>query len=208
MSNMTDYTLEISNGQRKLSKTSSQPCENAQVFIGSLNREAFEPDLMSMLNMIPDSTVHELRIMMGYDGRSRGFAFVVFEEENGAEKCKEVLHGYEFMGKKLHVNVSKPIKRLFVGSLLRNKTKQEYLEEFERNGVSTITNMIMHEPIEAQKGLVFYQKLVCNHFVSSCWSSQPWFLFYRLRKSYGCGRSEKEFAEKNSPSIWSLYWDC
>ena len=157
MVNMPDYTLEVSNGQRKLCKSSSQSCENAQVFIGSLNREAFEPDLMSMLEMIPDSTVHELRIMMGYDGRSRGFAFVVFEEETGAEKCKDVLHGYEFMGKKLHVNVSKPIKRLFVGSLLRNKTKAEYLEEFERNGITKITNIIMHEPVEAQKGRHWYQ---------------------------------------------------
>ena len=61
MKSMPEYQLEISNGQRKISKIVERQCDNAQVFIGSLNREAFEPDLMSMLSMVPDSTVHELR---------------------------------------------------------------------------------------------------------------------------------------------------
>lgn len=89
--------------------------------------------------------------MMGYDGRSRGFAFVVFEEADGGARCKEILNEFEFMGKKLHVNVSKPIKRLFVGSLLRDKTKEDYWEEFMKNGVHSITDIIMHEPVDVQK---------------------------------------------------------
>ena len=78
-------------------------------------------------------------IIAGYDGKSRGFAFCTFIEEDGCKKCKEKLDGYEFMGKKMVVNISTPATRLFVGSIPKDKTKEEFENEFKRIGVDNVS---------------------------------------------------------------------
>lgn len=45
----------------------------------------------------------------------------------------------QFMEKKLHVNVSIPATRLFIGSIPKDKTKQQFEEELTNNGVSTVS---------------------------------------------------------------------
>ena len=40
-----------------------------ECFIGSINRDAFEPEIVPLLEMIPDATIYEIRLMMGYDGK-------------------------------------------------------------------------------------------------------------------------------------------
>ena len=114
---------------------------------------------MALLETI-QSPVHDLRLMMGklqgkyyidllyhitymsvtgYDGKSRGFAFCTFIEEDGCKKCKEKLDGYEFMGKKMVVNISTPATRLFVGSIPKDKTKEQFETEFKRIGVDNVS---------------------------------------------------------------------
>ena len=56
------------------------------------------------------------------------------------------------MGKKLHVNISRPATRLFVGSVPKDKTKEEYHQELIRNGVTTVKNIIMHDALPQNKG--------------------------------------------------------
>ena len=80
-----------------------------------------------------------LMIVLGYDGKSRGFAFCTFIEDDGCKKCKEKLDGYEFMGKKMVVNISTPATRLFVGSIPKDKTKEEFETEFRRIGVDNVS---------------------------------------------------------------------
>ena len=45
----------------------------------------------------------------------------------------------QFMEKKLHVNVSIPATRIFIGSIPKDKTKQQFEEELTNNGVSTVS---------------------------------------------------------------------
>ena len=44
-----------------------------------------------------------------------------------------------FMEKKLHVNVSIPATRLFIGSIPKDKSKQEFEQELTNMGVSTVS---------------------------------------------------------------------
>jgi len=44
-----------------------------------------------LLEEVPEATVYEIRLMMGYDGKSRGFAFVSFVEDGAAQRCKALL---------------------------------------------------------------------------------------------------------------------
>jgi len=153
----TGYNLTITTGQRKFggpppeSTFSGKKKNNGECFIGSLHRDAFEPDIWNLLEEVPEATVYEIRMMMGYDGKSRGFAFVSFVEDGAAQRCKALLDTKQFMEKKLHVNVSIPATRLFIGSIPKDKTKQQFEEELTNNGVSTWTEIIMYEPLESQR---------------------------------------------------------
>lgn len=153
----TGYNLTITTGQRKFggpppeSIFSGKKKNNGECFIGSLHRDAFEPDIWNLLEEVPEATVYEIRLMMGYDGKSRGFAFVSFVEDGAAQRCKALLDTKQFMEKKLHVNVSIPATRLFIGSIPKDKTKQQFEEELTNNGVSTWAEIIMYEPLESQR---------------------------------------------------------
>jgi len=39
-----------------------------------------------------------------YSGRSRGFGFVTIEDEEGAEKAKEEMQGFELKGREINVD--------------------------------------------------------------------------------------------------------
>ena len=84
-----------------------------------------------------------MKFYLGYDGKSRGFAFCTFIEPDGCTKCKEKLDGYEFMGKKMVVNISTPATRLFVGSIPKDKTKEEFENEFKRIGVDNVSILFL-----------------------------------------------------------------
>ena len=43
------------------------------------------------------------------------------------------------MGKKMVVNISTPATRLFVGSIPKDKTKEEFENEFKRIGVDNVS---------------------------------------------------------------------
>lgn len=152
----TGYKITVTTGQRKYGGPPPASVDigkhgAGECFIGSINRDAFEPEIVPLLETIPDATIYEIRLMMGYDGKSRGFAFVTFIEDDAATKCKEVLDQREFMGRKLHVNVSIPATRLFIGSIPKDKTKEEFEAELIANNVEKFKEVIMYEPLDSQK---------------------------------------------------------
>ena len=55
------------------------------------------------------------------------------------------------MEKKLHVNVSIPATRLFIGSIPKDKTKQQFEEELTNNGVSTVSIYSIISDVEFAK---------------------------------------------------------
>ena len=44
-----------------------------ECFLGSLNRDAFEPQIIPLLEEIEGTTIYEVRLMMGYDGKERAY---------------------------------------------------------------------------------------------------------------------------------------
>ena len=63
---------------------------------------------------------------------------MTFIEDEAAAKCKETLDQREFMGRKLHVNVSIPATRLFIGSIPKDKNKEEFEAELIENNVEKV----------------------------------------------------------------------
>ncbi|HRK62471.1 MAG TPA: RNA-binding protein [Candidatus Omnitrophota bacterium] len=75
---------------------------NAKLYVGNLSWQATDEDIKSAFskygNLVEASVVRDR-----FSGRSKGFAFVRFENSESAEKALE-LNGQDFMGRKLMVS--------------------------------------------------------------------------------------------------------
>ena len=80
---------------------------STKLFVGNLSFKTTENDLQDAFAAC--GTVVETNIMMDrMTGRPRGFAFVTMSSPEEAQKAIEVLHGKDFDGRALTVNVARP----------------------------------------------------------------------------------------------------
>jgi len=74
-----------------------------KLFVGNLNWETKDEGLREVFE--PFGEIVEAKVISDRNtGRSRGFGFVTFEEENDAQKAMEELDGKELDGRSLRVN--------------------------------------------------------------------------------------------------------
>ena len=74
-----------------------------KVFVGNLSFDVSREELIEAFNeagKVVDAKVPTDR----ETGRPRGFAFVEFEDDEGAKKCIELMHGKDLKGRPLRVN--------------------------------------------------------------------------------------------------------
>jgi cold-inducible RNA-binding protein len=85
-----------------------------KLFVGNLSFQTTESDVTNAFERC--GTVESVAIIMDQGtGRSKGFGFVVMDEE-GADKAISTLHGSQLAGRSLTVNEAKPmVRRDFVG---------------------------------------------------------------------------------------------
>jgi len=80
---------------------------STKLFVGNLSFKTTENDLQDAFAAC--GSVVEVNVMMDrMTGRPRGFAFVTMSSPEEAEKAIEELHGKEFDGRALTVNVARP----------------------------------------------------------------------------------------------------
>ena len=80
-----------------------------KIYIGNLSFQTTEDDISNALS--PFGAVESVSIITDRDtGRSKGFGFVVMEEE-GADKAIASLNGSQLDGRTLTVNEAKPMVR-------------------------------------------------------------------------------------------------
>jgi len=80
---------------------------STKLFVGNLSFKTTENDLQDAFGA--HGTVVETNLMMDrMTGRPRGFAFVTMSTPEEAQKAIEALHGKEFDGRALTVNVARP----------------------------------------------------------------------------------------------------
>ena len=85
-----------------------------KLFVGNLSFQTTEGDLTSAFEQC--GAVESVSIISDRGtGRSKGFGFVVMEEE-GATKAIATLHGSQLNGRTLTVNEAKPMVRRDFGS--------------------------------------------------------------------------------------------
>ncbi|MFP4303065.1 MAG: RNA recognition motif domain-containing protein [Alkalispirochaetaceae bacterium] len=78
-----------------------------KLYVGNLNYQTQEEDLRSLFAQYGD--IASLNIVMDRDtGRSRGFGFVEYADDEAAKAAESALNGAELDGRNLRVNEARP----------------------------------------------------------------------------------------------------
>lgn len=158
----THYTLDVTTGQRKYGGpppdsvySGPQPSVGTEVFVGKIPRDLFEDELVPLFEKA--GAIWDLRLMIEpLRGINRGFAFVTFCTKEAAQEAVKLFNNYEIRpGKQIGVCISAANNRLFVGSIPKNKTKEQILEEFAKvtEGLSDV--ILYHQPDDKKKNRGF-----------------------------------------------------
>jgi len=78
--------------------------EEKKIYIGNLNYEVTEEELREIIKKKGFEAQDVTIIRDKYSGRSKGFGFVEFENDEQVQKAIESLDGYELKSRKLKVN--------------------------------------------------------------------------------------------------------
>jgi RNA recognition motif-containing protein len=74
-----------------------------KLYVGNLSFSSTEADLRELFEQ--HGALQSVNVITDREtGRSRGFAFVEFEEASSAEKAQQALDGQDFGGRSLRVN--------------------------------------------------------------------------------------------------------
>ncbi|XP_053716900.1 probable RNA-binding protein 46 isoform X1 [Synchiropus splendidus] len=132
----TGYNIMQDNGQRKYGGPppgwqGPSPPRGCEVFVGKIPRDMFEDELVPLFERA--GRIYEFRLMMQFSGENRGYGFVMYTERDAAQRAIVMFDNYEIrQGKCIGVCLSLDNCRLFIGSIPKEKTKEEILEEMKK----------------------------------------------------------------------------
>jgi RNA recognition motif-containing protein len=77
------------------------------IFVGNISFQSEENDLQSLFEKY--GSVNSVKIVSdNFTGRSKGFGFVIMDNDTEAQKAIDELNGYSLQGKNLTVNEARP----------------------------------------------------------------------------------------------------
>ncbi|XP_026531123.1 RNA-binding protein 47 isoform X1 [Notechis scutatus] len=132
----TGYTMIQENGQRKYGGPPPgweglHPPRGCEVFVGKIPRDVYEDELVPVFETT--GRIYEMRLMMDFDGKNRGYAFVMYTQKYEAKRAVKELNNYEIRpGRLLGVCCSVDNCRLFIGGIPKTKKREEILEEISK----------------------------------------------------------------------------
>ncbi|KAM9329658.1 RNA-binding protein 47 isoform 2-T2 [Gastrophryne carolinensis] len=132
----TGYAMVQENGQRKYGGPPPgweglHPPRGCEVFVGKIPRDVYEDELVPVFESV--GRIYEMRLMMDFDGKNRGYAFVMYTLKHEAKRAVRELNNYEIRpGRLLGVCSSVDNCRLFIGGIPKMKKREEILEEISK----------------------------------------------------------------------------
>ncbi|XP_030047183.1 RNA-binding protein 47 isoform X2 [Microcaecilia unicolor] len=132
----TGYSMVQENGQRKYGGPPPgweglHPPRGCEVFVGKIPRDVYEDELVPVFESV--GRIYEMRLMMDFDGKNRGYAFVMYTHKHEAKRAVRELNNYEIRpGRLLGVCCSVDNCRLFIGGIPKMKKREEILEEISK----------------------------------------------------------------------------
>ncbi|CAG7834618.1 unnamed protein product [Allacma fusca] len=156
----TGYSLDVTTGQRKYGGPPPNwdglpPGNGCEVFCGKIPKDMYEDELIPLFEKC--GTIWDLRLMMDpMTGLNRGYAFVTFNNREGAQEAVRQLNDYEIRkGKKIGVTISYNNHRLFVGNIPKNRDRDELFEEFSKHAPGLTEVIIYSSPDDRKKNRGF-----------------------------------------------------
>jgi len=148
----TGYSLDVTSGQRKYGGPppgwegpvpgTGEEKFVSQIFIGKINREILEDDIVPALEEYGD--IYEFRLMVdNRSGVNKGYGFCIYTTKDAADAAVKGLDGKELKGMNLTVKLSRPNVRLFIGSIPKTKTKEQIIEEL-KDKVEELNDVILY----------------------------------------------------------------
>ncbi|KAJ8281309.1 hypothetical protein GJAV_G00066050 [Gymnothorax javanicus] len=131
----TGYSMIQENGQRKYGPPPGwdgpAPPRGCEIFVGKIPRDVYEDELVPVFETV--GRIYEMRLMMDFDGKNRGYAFVMYTQKHEAKHAVRDLNNYEVRpGRLLGVCCSVDNCRLFIGGIPKTKKREEILEEVSK----------------------------------------------------------------------------
>ncbi|XP_055367476.1 RNA-binding protein 47 isoform X5 [Betta splendens] len=131
----TGYGMVQENGQRKYGPppgwNAPSPPRGCEIFVGKIPRDVYEDELVPVFESV--GRIYEMRLMMDFDGKNRGYAFVMYTEKHEAKRAVRELNNFEVRpGRLLGVCSSVDNCRLFIGGIPKTKKREEILEEVSK----------------------------------------------------------------------------
>lgn len=132
----TGYNMVQENGQRKYGGPppgweGPPPPRGCEVFVGKIPRDMYEDELVPLFERA--GRIYEFRLMMEFSGENRGYAFVMYTNREAAQRAIQMLDNHEIRsGKYIGVCVSLDNCRLFIGSIPKDKRKDDILDEMKK----------------------------------------------------------------------------
>ncbi|KAG7458720.1 hypothetical protein MATL_G00223600 [Megalops atlanticus] len=131
----TGYGMVQENGQRKYGPPPGwegpAPPRGCEIFVGKIPRDVYEDELVPVFESV--GRIYEMRLMMDFDGKNRGYAFVMYTQKHEAKRAVRELNNYEVRpGRLLGVCSSVDNCRLFIGGIPKTKKREEILEEVSK----------------------------------------------------------------------------
>uniref|UniRef100_A0AAV2KR06 Probable RNA-binding protein 46 n=1 Tax=Knipowitschia caucasica TaxID=637954 RepID=A0AAV2KR06_KNICA len=132
----TGYNMVQENGQRKYGGPppgweGPPPPRGCEVFVGKIPRDMYEDELVPLFEQA--GCIYEFRLMMEFSGENRGYAFVMYTNREAAQRAIQMLDNHEIRPRKyIGVCVSLDNCRLFIGSIPKDKKKDEILDEMKK----------------------------------------------------------------------------
>uniref|UniRef100_W5LQM6 RNA-binding protein 47 n=1 Tax=Astyanax mexicanus TaxID=7994 RepID=W5LQM6_ASTMX len=129
------YRMVQENGQRKYGPPPGwqgpSPPRGCEIFVGKIPRDVYEDELVPVFEMV--GRIYEMRLMMDFDGKNRGYAFVMYTQKHEAKRAVRELNNYEVRpGRLLGVCSSVDNCRLFIGGIPKTKKREEILDEVSK----------------------------------------------------------------------------
>uniref|UniRef100_A0A2K5PI72 RRM domain-containing protein n=1 Tax=Cebus imitator TaxID=2715852 RepID=A0A2K5PI72_CEBIM len=151
---ITGCTLDVTTGQRKYGGPPPDSVYSG-VFAGKIPRDLYEDELVPLFEK--SGPIWDLRLMMDpLSGQNRGYAFISFRGKEAAQEAVKLCDSYEIrLGKHLGVCISVANNRLFVGSIPKNKTQENIVEEFSKVTEGLVDIILYHQPDDEKKSRGF-----------------------------------------------------
>uniref|UniRef100_A0A2K6SNK3 RRM domain-containing protein n=1 Tax=Saimiri boliviensis boliviensis TaxID=39432 RepID=A0A2K6SNK3_SAIBB len=128
-----------------------QPGIGTEVFV-----DLYENELVPLFEK--SGPIWDVRLMMDpLSGQNRGYVFISFCGKEAAQEAVKLCDSYEIrLGKHLGVCISVANNRLFVGSIPKNKTQENILEEFSKVTEGLVDIILYHQPDDEKRSWGFY----------------------------------------------------